>query len=152
MIACLFEDDIALARLIEASLSEICKSVHHSETLADFKSHRASLSQCPGLVWMDVRAPGNTPQEVFDEIRDIRECCPHAIIVVVSGMPTAEAYEFAMAAGADYFESKPFKISALAFARIIGVGAINAMERGSSDALTILQNVCSMACKYFQSR
>lgn len=152
MHAICFEDDELLARLIVDALKEICESVHHSETLADFRAYRLEMALCPSLVWMDVRAPGNTPQDVFDEIRAIRECCPHSIIVVMSGMPKEDVYQQALVAGADFVEMKPCRISPLDLARVISSAAINAMQRGASDGPRVLTDVCSMAIRYFRTK
>ncbi len=152
MTAEVFEDDPLLARLICEALSEICDSVHHSLTLADFHAHRKSLTDCPGLVWMDLRAPGNTIAQAFAETHAARVACPNSIIVVMSGLPMPEIREQALAAGADAVETKPFKTSVLDIARIVAIGALNAMERGASSSPRILTNMASMACKYFQSR
>lgn len=150
--AIIFEDDLLLARLITGSLSQIFRSVKHFETLAAIHEHRATLSDCPVLIWMDVRAPGNTPEQVFAEIRTMREQCPNSIIVVMSGMPLDELRQSAMDAGADEVAFKPFRTTALDLARVIAVGAINAMHRTGTNNPKVLDNVRNMAIRYFNSR
>lgn len=150
MNVCVFEDERALGRVIADALSPICDSVLHFVSLWDFQSHRATLRDCPDLIWMDLRAHDSTIDEAFLEMMAIRDSCPNSIIVVMTGVPEAGIHAKAMAAGADAVAKKPFKITPLDLARLIAVGAINAMQRGASDSPKVLQSVCSMACRYFE--
>ncbi len=152
MRALIFEDDLLLASLITEALSHICDSVMHFATLRDLQDHRSTLTECPGLVWMDLRAHGNTVSEALAETRAVRECCQNSIIVVMTGMPMNDVRDAAFDAGADVVEGKPFHVSILYLARVIAIGALKAMERGSSDSVRVLENVVSMAIKYFQKR
>jgi DNA-binding NarL/FixJ family response regulator len=90
--------------------------------------------------------------EAFDETAALRRICPDSIIVVMTGVQHPDITRKAMASGADNVAFKPFQFSILDLARLIVVGAINAMHRGASSSPRILENVCSMALKYFQHR
>ncbi len=152
MTALVFEDDVLLSQLICEALRQICGDVRHFLTLRELHEHRLTLTECPGLVWMDLLAKDNTVTDALAETRAIRDCCPNSIIVVMTGVSLSEIQEMAMEAGADAVARKPLPITILDLARLIAVGAINAMQRGASDSPKVLQNVCSMACKYFQAR
>lgn len=152
MTAQVFEDDRLLAALICEALGQICTSVHHSATLAEFQAHRAAFTEGPGLVWMDLLADGNTIEDALAETSAVRQQCPNSIIVVMTGVALPGIQEMAIAAGADAVAIKPFTITILDLARLIAIGAINAMDRGASNSPRVLQNVCEMACKYFATR
>jgi len=149
MTALLIEDDEILAKLLIEKLLEVCTSVKHCATLLEAQEYRATLPQCPGLVWQDARLPGSEVDDSFAETRAIREACPDSIIVYFTGMHVPGLVQKAFAAGADNVSFKPSMFNPIDLVRLIGVAAFNAMDRGSSNSIQILENVCSMAAKYF---
>jgi len=56
---------------------------------------------CPDLLLLDWELPG---QQAADLLPAIRRCCPHLLVIALSGRP--EARQAALAAGADAFVSK----------------------------------------------
>lgn len=151
MNAVLFEDDPMIAEIISRALKQVCdEDVRHFPKLEELSRYRSTIAACPGVLWMDIRAPDNTSEEAFDEVRAMRAICPDSIIVVMTGFGNARTMDDAIEAGADAFATKPFKTSPFDIAQLVGMGAIQAMKRGASDSPRVLQNVCSMAVRVFE--
>lgn len=145
--AFVLEDDLNLATILVRNLLEVFEEVHHFTYLHDLQAYRASVAECPALVWADLKLPGSTVPEVFGELREVRGCCPDAIIVVMTGMPDSSVRQQAKEAGADEVVTKPIQMSVLDMVRLIFVGAINAMQRGSSSSQRVLGSICSMVIR-----
>ena len=94
----------ALTTLLEAEDYTIRTSPDGEDGIRSYQKHR------PDAVLLDLRLPAKNGIEVLKEIMRIN---PHAKVIIITGYPSPEVKEQAMANGAFYFYEKTSDVSEL---------------------------------------
>ena len=70
---------------------------------ADDLCRAVEVQGCPEIVLLDIDMPGMSP---FDAVRKLASCCPHARVLMYSGMVRRDLIDHAIEAGAWGYVSK----------------------------------------------
>ncbi|MBW3628880.1 MAG: response regulator [Gemmatimonadetes bacterium] len=97
---------LVLSRVLErAGCTDFQSTTSPVEALAMYRQFR------PDLMLLDMRMPGMDGSEVLARLRDVRAERALHPVVVLTGDPSTEARQHALAAGASDFVAKPFDFS-----------------------------------------
>lgn len=127
----IIEDDPFIARIIEQYAQEITSERKIVAKLGD--AMREIQEWQPDAVWLDLILPdSNNHKDTLAAIPGIKMLLPHAIIIVMSGIPSDAVQKEAIRAGADAFMEKGNALNKLRIFQLLGFGALNAAERVKS--------------------
>lgn len=139
------EDDVPMARTFKLLLKPITKDVHIEHTLRELIEYLAIHSDVD-IIIADIYMPGNDYDGLKRAIPMIRRMCPHAVLVIVSGItPLGAASEALVKEGADMFSEKKDIIRGEKLLEIIGMAfdrrKAKSPEERFDSALETIRNV-----------
>jgi two-component system, response regulator, stage 0 sporulation protein F len=107
----LVDDEIAVLAFLEHIMAELAPN-YQLLSVVNGAAALALIAQRPvALVITDLRMPDMDGVALTAAIRAVTPLCP---IILMTGYPSPEIQQRALAAGADFFLPKPFRIDQLA--------------------------------------
>lgn len=128
----LAEDDTACRMLIERTVLPMCDRFDSVDNTDDLLVRANELTDA---IWLDLGLVRSHPETTISVIPKLRERCPKATLVIVTGY--GEMYrQQALKAGADMYAQKSDVrgFNSQAMVQLLGRASINALDRGVNSS------------------